>query len=797
VTRVDSGGPTPDGFAAPPGNAVAGRERAVGRSALVFALLTALAVGLTWPATAHLGSVVVDLGDPLLTTWILAWDVHALTMAPFRFFDANMFHPHRFTLTYTEHLLGLVPLVLPARLAGAGALLAHNLVWLATFPLTGVTMFWLVRHLTGHAGAAAVAAVLYAFSPFRFGQLGHIQVLSHQWLPLVLLGLHRAAQSGGRWRDLWLAAIALGLQALSSGYQAYLAAIAVAVFVAWLALPADRPSLGRLIARGTVAAAVVGVLVVPFFLPYRAVRNELGLSRSREEIAQYAARPMSYLAAPAVSRWLGTATAPYRGTEAALFPGLVTLGLAIVGAAGAWQRRGDREPPAQDRRPWPRVLDLALAGALLVTVTNWLLVGGLAARVGPIRFSQRHFGAPFLGLAIALAARRIIQGHAQPIRGLGWLRRLGWPRAAGCYVGLTVVGVIASFGPELEIGAGLRLAPLYARLYDLVPGFDALRVPGRFGILVTTGLAGLAGFGAAAIARRIARRRWQRVTLAVLAGLAALEAWAVPLPLMTIPDTPGPADRWLADRRGPEAVVVLPMYEARAIHLESLRLFGSTTHWHPLVNGYAGIFPPSYFADVDTLNAFPAPAAVGRLRHLYVRYVVVHLGQYHEAPRARLEAALEVLPPGIIRVAAFEHTQIFEIGPEGGRGSDEPRGAEERPRAADRRRIDEARRLERVEPRRDREQRVKAVTFRGEPLPAALLPIDQHHEILDHEARRHERLDGLELRRPVRDDVVDHHDPLAGLERALDPPARAVRLLLAARVDQRDAARQARGHGER
>jgi hypothetical protein len=91
----------------------------VGESVGVLLLLTAVAIVLTWPATARLGSAVIDLGDPLLTTWILAWDVHALRTAPFRFFDANMFHPHRWALAYTEHLLGRVPLVGLARLAAA------------------------------------------------------------------------------------------------------------------------------------------------------------------------------------------------------------------------------------------------------------------------------------------------------------------------------------------------------------------------------------------------------------------------------------------------------------------------------------------------------------------------------------------------------------------------------------------------------------------------------------------------------------------------------------------------------
>ena len=80
------------------------RRRAWGESVGVLLLLTAVAIVLTWPATARLGSAVIDLGDPLLTTWILAWDVHALRTAPFRFFDANMFHPHRWALAYIDVL---------------------------------------------------------------------------------------------------------------------------------------------------------------------------------------------------------------------------------------------------------------------------------------------------------------------------------------------------------------------------------------------------------------------------------------------------------------------------------------------------------------------------------------------------------------------------------------------------------------------------------------------------------------------------------------------------------------------
>jgi hypothetical protein len=755
----------------------------------VLLLLAALAVALTWPAAARLGSMARDLGDPLLTTWILAWDVHALATTPFRLFDANMFHPRRGTLAYTEHLLGLVPFAGAARLAGADPVLAHNLVWLATFPLAGLTLFWLVRHLTGHAGAATLAAVLYAFSHFRFGQLSHIQVLSHQWLPLMLLGLHRAAQSGGRWRDVGLATGAFALQALSSGYQAVFAALAGTLFVVWLALPATRPPLGRLIARGAIGAALVALVLVPVLLPYRFVHGEIGLTRDLREIALYAARPWSYLAAPATNRWLGEATARFRALEPPLWPGLALLALALAGAVLAWRRPG-AAPPRVARPRWLNALDLALAVAILATLANWLFLGRVSVRLGSVvLLSQRHFGPPLLALAAALAVRRLVLRDAVPVRGLGWLARLGWPNGAGFYVLLTLVGVIGSFGPWLDLGS-TRIHPLYRQLHRVVPGFDTLRVPGRLGVLVTTGLAVLAGLAAAALARRLSRRSARALVLGALGALAVLEGWSVPLPLMSVPAPGGPAERWLAARPGADAVLVLPMHELEVAHLESRRLLDSTLHWRPLVNGYAGVFPGDYAADVALLNTFPAPAAVARLRAMHVRYAVVHLGQYQAGTRAQREAALTLLPPGVSRVAAFAHTQIFEIGAEGVRTSGQTGGADEGPRAVQHRRPDERRRLEGVEALRDAEHGVEAITLGQQALAPALLAIDQDDEILHHEAGRLQRLDRLELRPAVRDDVVDHDDALAGREAALDPAAGAVRLLLAPRVDEGNPGRQ-------
>ncbi|MCP4407393.1 MAG: hypothetical protein GY807_06455, partial [Gammaproteobacteria bacterium] len=64
---------------------------------------------------------------------------------------------------------------------------------------------------------------------------------------------------------------------------------------------------------------------------------------------------------------------------------------------------------------------------------------------------------------------------------------------------LTLVSLLLSFGiNENALGSGLspilKYSP-YFWLYENIPAFQGIRVPGRYGILAVLGLAGLAGWG--------------------------------------------------------------------------------------------------------------------------------------------------------------------------------------------------------------------------------------------------------------------------------------------------------------
>ncbi len=75
-------------------------------------------------------------------------------------------------------------------------MLTYNLAFIASFVQAGAGMYLLARALTGRRDAAVLAALAYAFTPFRIAHLAHLQWLMTGWLPLSLWALHRYFATG-------------------------------------------------------------------------------------------------------------------------------------------------------------------------------------------------------------------------------------------------------------------------------------------------------------------------------------------------------------------------------------------------------------------------------------------------------------------------------------------------------------------------------------------------------------------------------------------------------------------------
>jgi len=329
----------------------------------IWALLgfSALAVFWTWPLAASLTSRIPhDPGDPVLNIWILWWNAQA---TPFTdaWWNAPMMWPMPGAMALSEHLVGLSLVATPLQLAGANPIAAYNVCLLLTYALSGLFAYLLGRRLTGSPFAGICAGLAFGFSPYRASQLAHIQVLSAQWMPLALLGLHAYLSTGAR-RWLVVFGVAWLIQALSNGYFLLFFPVLVIAWLAWFVDWRRAPRRGLAI---VMAWAVASLPLLPVLLKYREVHERLGLIRKVAEVREFSAVPASFLhAAPLMRFWR---EGPADTHEQYLFAGVTVVLLALAGVVLLFGRR-TRGPVAAGRAP--------VLFYVVTTLLMWLLALG-------------------------------------------------------------------------------------------------------------------------------------------------------------------------------------------------------------------------------------------------------------------------------------------------------------------------------------------------------------------------------------------------------------------------------------
>src|SRR4029453_7058501 len=92
------------------------RSNSVTGRSVRHAVLASVGIGLAVAVLLHEQirhlDRIPDLGDPLFSTWRVAWVNHQLFSNPRHLFDANIFYPEPLTLTFSD------PVILPALTAG-------------------------------------------------------------------------------------------------------------------------------------------------------------------------------------------------------------------------------------------------------------------------------------------------------------------------------------------------------------------------------------------------------------------------------------------------------------------------------------------------------------------------------------------------------------------------------------------------------------------------------------------------------------------------------------------------------
>jgi hypothetical protein len=316
------------------------RERLLWGAGVTCAFIVATIV-MTWPYAAKIANSTPGGGDPLLQIWIARWVQHALVTNPLNLYDANIFYPYNNTLAYSDSNIPAALLSAPIYLLTGNAILAVNLLVLGTFVLAAGGAYALAVALTGNRAVGLLAGLAYAFLPYRYAHIFHLNQLGHAWTPWVLAALVLLVQRLGTRPSAWRLAVAfgvlMGVQVVTSFYVAFQLAFAVAIALIAAVIAAPQTRTPRFLTHLAVAGAIAAAIILPLALPYLQVRNELGLERTVREAERYSATPTSYFRVTGENRFWERL--PGRGgSEDILFPGGVALAGAALGLA-AWRRR--------------------------------------------------------------------------------------------------------------------------------------------------------------------------------------------------------------------------------------------------------------------------------------------------------------------------------------------------------------------------------------------------------------------------------------------------------------------------
>ncbi|MDQ6644260.1 MAG: hypothetical protein M3Y76_07410 [Chloroflexota bacterium] len=606
------------------------------RDALYLLILLGLVVAMALHYTPNFTGEVAGLWwDPLLNMWTMVWDTTTLLHAPLHLWQAQLLYPNNNSLSLSENLLGETIFFAPIFLSTHNPVLAYNITFYLTFLLCGINMYIMARHYTGKPFAAFVAALIYAFSPYRLGQIDHIHIIAGEWMPLAFLYLDLSLEHG-RWRHWILFALFYLLQLLSSIYYGIFLSYALLAYVLFryakpfvTQLRSKKGAyLKFLLLRGvrpaiilTVMVLFLGILMAPYLLSLRH-----GFSRSLDQTANYSATLRDFgFAVP--FNWLYGFNV-YRGkvipldSEHYLFLGLVTLALAASGMLLAFWRKSIA------LRPYIWTALIVLLFAFGPTLHYTLPGGSPYSSIIPISSMRPNTPMPWMLAYYVLPG---FAGLRVPARLIGVLLIMLATLSAYAVSWLQSMSLSSQKTAEKTNPQ----SPVESKTFHRHTRFFVFR-----GIAI-------------------------QCLLVVLPFAILLEALPAYMPVTQVPT--GNAIplvyQWLASHGDQQPLVELPIaatdrnFETKN---EAWYDYYAIYHSHPIVNGWSG-YRPSLTSDLSTLlMGFPSERSVSALKQFHIQYVVLHL-QYYSPTEANSILARVESSSDLRRVAVFGNDSVWQV----------------------------------------------------------------------------------------------------------------------------------------
>ncbi|MBX7144832.1 MAG: glycosyltransferase family 39 protein [Oligoflexia bacterium] len=583
-------------------------------------------------------------GDAGLYLWLIKSNCRDLFSLPW--FNTNSFYPYSQSLAWSDNFVLPSLVAAPFLLAGAPLVPVFNGLMLLASLLTGYTTYRLALLLFGQFSVALAIGASFMTFPYFTAHAGHPQLQFAFWIPLTLLALFRflAKPNIGA---AFLTGLSIALSFMCTVYYAlFLVLLVPVVFLAVVLLKPHQFQRQDLALFAT--GCCIGLCpIAPVALPYLAVRGTFG-ERAIYEAFYFAASGLSYLSSSAFSL-LYSFSSSWTHPEATLFPGLAILVLSLGGTARMWGAQPLKNPR----------LILLLAFVLVCLASTPTLPQPIS------RYVCTAAVWIFLFMLVVLNFR------------LGRLeRKLGFAiltnrDLAAIFLSVAAVFFALSLGPLGNPEKGQFALGFYRLVYEIIPGFNAMRAISRAGIVTIFALHMCAAFSLSFLAEK---KHIGNSLLLLVSALLLIENLPRHYPLEPLKERPLvlPYLDQQTDKR--HALAILPL-------TGSLNPDGSVASWSefaryntnymnwafetglPLVNGYSGQRTKLMKEFPGQLLGFPDQRSLSQLQTIAGLRYVVYVGKNDPAfNKSTFEHKIQQFLGGVrLLMSDTEDNYLFEL----------------------------------------------------------------------------------------------------------------------------------------
>lgn len=308
-----------------------------------------LTIGFTYPTAFRLTTHIPGGGDAPWFLWQLWWFKHALVDLKQSPLITDMIYYPLTDVPVTWQTPINEFFTIPFQMV-TGVVVLYNLLFLASFVLSGYFMYLLLVEIVQRRDLAFVGGLVFAFCAYRGVRgLGHLSLLTTQWMPLALLLLIRAWRRPTVLRGIG-AGIAIGMVSLSSPYYLAYFVLPLALVGGFYVTIWQRPLLRRpqLWSAALAVGLVAGLMILPFYISFLQADQELLEEAAAVSNAAYdhVADLLSWFLPPGQNPVWGRLTGKIYSQfttpnlmETTLFFGLLPLILAFASAFVRWPGR--------------------------------------------------------------------------------------------------------------------------------------------------------------------------------------------------------------------------------------------------------------------------------------------------------------------------------------------------------------------------------------------------------------------------------------------------------------------------